>query len=199
MVINRKKTSNSVIIENGYLFCNHCGGYYPLKKGESPRDFTRCECGNPLEFCKTKKELDQKIYNLNHNKEVLSQFETRILERRESLLNIFPKIGMDDDFIETRQKEEGLWDIFDDNFLRKESNTNIDPDINRKKEYFDIVLEEERLMMNIMEKRTRVKNQTVLDRFFTFYYQTDPSLLLSVVIIILIVILSLAVVNSYIT
>lgn len=199
MVLKRKNSSKSDIRETGYLFCNHCGGYYTLKKGESPRDFVKCECGNPLEFCKTKKELDKHVHNLNRNKEVFSQFENRILERRESLQNIFPKVGIDDDFIKNMQEKEELWDILDNDLFAKESNTNIESDINRKKKYLDIVLEEERLMMNIGEKRTSVKNQTFLDKIFSFFSQTDPTILLAVIIILLITILSVTVLNSYIS
>lgn len=197
MVLTGKKSSKAVITENGYLFCNHCGGHYKLKNDESPRDFAKCECGNPLEFCKTRKELDQNVNNLNHNKKALNQFEARILERRKNLLNIFPKVQMDDDFIEDTQKEESLWDILDNNLLGKESNTSNASDVIKKKEYLNIVLEEERLMINIAEKRVSVKNQTFIDRVFSFYNETDPTLLLSMIIIILLVILSIAVINSY--
>jgi len=35
----------------GYLICDTCQGYYELKKGESPEDFSsKCECGGNLEF-----------------------------------------------------------------------------------------------------------------------------------------------------
>jgi hypothetical protein len=35
----------------GYLICDTCHGYYELKKGESPEDFSsKCECGGNLEF-----------------------------------------------------------------------------------------------------------------------------------------------------
>lgn len=37
-------------IHQGYLVCNRCGGYYQLKPGESPDDFTNeCQCGGKLE------------------------------------------------------------------------------------------------------------------------------------------------------
>ncbi len=32
-----------------YLICDKCGGYYELKPGESPENFTdKCECGGKL-------------------------------------------------------------------------------------------------------------------------------------------------------
>lgn len=37
-------------IEMGYLVCNKCGGYYELEEGESPEDFSNCECGGDLEY-----------------------------------------------------------------------------------------------------------------------------------------------------
>lgn len=38
----------------GYLICDTCHGYYELKNGESPEDFSsKCECGGNLEFKET--------------------------------------------------------------------------------------------------------------------------------------------------
>lgn len=45
----RKDDINS---SNGYLFCEKCGGYYELLKGESPEDFEKCECGGNLRYSK---------------------------------------------------------------------------------------------------------------------------------------------------
>lgn len=33
-----------------HLICEKCGGRYKLKKGESPNDFTSCECGGNLKY-----------------------------------------------------------------------------------------------------------------------------------------------------
>lgn len=189
MGLNKKKSLKSVISKgSGYLFCNHCGGYYKLKKDESPRDFVKCECGNPLEFCKNKKELDLRVYNLERNKEAFNQFEDRIMERRESLKDIFPNVEIDDDFIQEMQEEEELWDILDN-----ESNKNTESDINNQKKYLDIILEEERLMMNIKGKKTSVKNQTFMEKIVSFYNRTDPLILLGTIIIIVIVVVFLTV------
>ncbi len=36
---------------NGFLVCDKCNGYYELKPGESPDNFTdKCECGGKLEY-----------------------------------------------------------------------------------------------------------------------------------------------------
>lgn len=164
----------------GYLFCNYCGGYYQLKKGESPRDYEKCECGNPLEFCKTHEELELKNYNLSQNKEVFDSFQSRIFQRRESLKNFFPTIEIEDDFItgELSEKEE-LWDV-------------IDPIVDQKK-YLNIILEQERLMTVIHEKKGRVSNPSLLGKIILFYEETDPLIILGVVILILIIILVVAV------
>lgn len=37
----------------GYLICTECGGYYHLQEGESPADFSSCECGGSLEYYDT--------------------------------------------------------------------------------------------------------------------------------------------------
>lgn len=45
----------------GYLVCDKCGGYYELKEGEKPEDFSdKCECGGKLRY----------VENLNETKPV---------------------------------------------------------------------------------------------------------------------------------
>lgn len=41
----------------GYLVCKKCDGHYELQEGESPKDFTQCECGGKLKYAKN---LDKK-------------------------------------------------------------------------------------------------------------------------------------------
>ena len=36
--------------EIGYLECDNCKGYYELQNGESPEDFSECECGGKLVY-----------------------------------------------------------------------------------------------------------------------------------------------------
>jgi len=179
-----KGTTKSIHARGGgYLFCNYCGGYYQLNEDESPRDYEKCECGNPLEFCKTHQELEFKSNNLNLNKEVFDSFQTRLSQRRESLKNFFPTIGIEDDFIqdELREKDE-LWDVID-----REIN------IISQKNYLNIILEQERLMTLIQEKKGRVKNPSFMEKIIIFYEETDPLILLGVVIVILIAVLIVAV------
>lgn len=42
--------------KNGYVICQNCGGYYELQEGESPEDFSSCECGGTLEYINNFKE-----------------------------------------------------------------------------------------------------------------------------------------------
>jgi hypothetical protein len=37
-------------MNEGYLICKKCGGYYELQLGESPEDFDNCQCGGKLEY-----------------------------------------------------------------------------------------------------------------------------------------------------
>ena len=75
-----------------------------------------------------------------------------------------------------------MWDVID-----RESS------LNSQKNYLNIILEEERLMTAIVEKKSRVKNQGFMDKIIRFYEETDPLIILGVIIVILIVILVLAV------
>jgi len=183
MVLKGTKTKKFIrSTSGGYLFCNYCGGYYKLKNDESPRDFVKCECGNPLEFCKTHQDLQLKSYNRNRNIEAFDSFYDRLSERRESLKSFLPKIEIGDDFIDDMFEEGELWDVID-----------LEVNLTRQKNYLNIILEEERLMAVIGEKKARVNNPGGLDKIIRFYEETDPLILLGAVILILIVILVLVV------
>lgn len=183
MVLKGTKNTKSIhSTGGGYLFCNYCGGFYKLKNNESPRDFEKCECGNPLEFCKTHQELQLKNYNRNRNKEALDSFQNRLSERRESLKGLIPKIGIDDNFIDETFQEEDLWDV-----IGREVN------VNSQKNYLNIILEEERLMTVLGQKKANVKNPGFIGKIMRFYEETDPLIILGAVILILIVILILLV------
>lgn len=183
MVLKGTKNTKSIhSTGGGYLFCNYCGGFYKLKNDESPRDFEKCECGNPLEFCKTHHELQLKSYNRNRNKEALDSFQNRLSERRESLKGLIPQIGIDDNFINEMFQEENLWDVID-----REVN------VTSQKDYLNIILEEERLMNVLAQKKARVKNPGFMDKIIRFYEKTDPLIILGAIILILIVILVLVV------
>ena len=42
--------SNKKDVEEGYLICDKCNGYYKLQPGEKPEDFEQCQCGGKLEY-----------------------------------------------------------------------------------------------------------------------------------------------------
>lgn len=42
-----------------YLVCDNCGGYYQLQEGESPDDFTSCECGGKLTYSQKTEYIDE--------------------------------------------------------------------------------------------------------------------------------------------
>lgn len=52
----------------GFLICEKCGGYYELAPGETPKQFTACECGGKLKYTKT----------LQPNESLGSRIETKI-------------------------------------------------------------------------------------------------------------------------
>jgi hypothetical protein len=49
-----------------YLECEKCGGQYKLKEGESPDDFTSCECGGNLKYVQNfNMHFDEELDPLN--------------------------------------------------------------------------------------------------------------------------------------
>jgi hypothetical protein len=183
----KRKTRKPIRSAGGYLFCNYCGGYYKLKDDETLRDYDKCECGNPLEFCKTYQDLQLKSTNLHRNREVFDSFQNRLVERRESLISLIPQIEVDGNFLDftspvSTPEEEGVWDIIDREF-----------NATSQKNYLNIILEQERLMTAIQSKKDSVHNPTFTDKVSRFYQETDPGILLGAVIVVLIIILILAV------
>ena len=57
-----------------YLVCENCKGYYVLQAGESPGDFSKCQCGGSLRYVK-------KLHKRHDQRKSLSK------------LNICPKCG----------------------------------------------------------------------------------------------------------
>lgn len=56
-----KYTSDSSNMFNGAVICENCGGYYLLKKGESPTDLNEeCDCGGKLEYIDSIKDIQLK-------------------------------------------------------------------------------------------------------------------------------------------
>lgn len=43
----------------GYLECEKCGGYYKLQPGESPEDFSKCQCGGKLKYVEDLELIDK--------------------------------------------------------------------------------------------------------------------------------------------
>jgi hypothetical protein len=46
-------TNSKQRVSHGYLVCDKCNGYYRLKEGESPDDFSKCQCGGELRYVKS--------------------------------------------------------------------------------------------------------------------------------------------------
>lgn len=56
----------------GYLICDECAGYYELKAGESPEDFSQCQCGGHLRYVDEIKDLSftDKLHNVLNIKRI---------------------------------------------------------------------------------------------------------------------------------
>ena len=169
----------------GYLVCSHCRGYYELQEGESPDDFERCECGNQLEFRQTI-NLQARAYSANFDDpsiktissddkpSIVKQFPPQALVSKETLINI----------------QEDKWDLWDA-LNQFQSRT----DDNNPKKWADDVIEMDRMMMLVDQKRalegnhnhSRAKNASQRIGLIGF---------LSAAIILLIIVLSLILVGE---
>lgn len=68
----------------GYLVCEKCGGYYKLKPGESPEDFSdKCECGGNLKYVLDL--TDKSENNMTSEKQSFSENLKSVLNNKRNL------------------------------------------------------------------------------------------------------------------
>ncbi len=72
---SKEESPDSFVNQNvsqvkGSLICNKCGGYYELKKGETPDDFAQCQCGGELRFKPYKSIKPPKLNQFNKKRSI---------------------------------------------------------------------------------------------------------------------------------
>ena len=76
----------------GYLVCTNCKGYYELKKGESAKDFSKCQCDGDLkyyndvvDFIQENLSLHQKSSDLKLKVDDLNSSHSKLVSEHKSL------------------------------------------------------------------------------------------------------------------
>lgn len=197
----------------GYLVCSGCNGYYELQGDETPEDFEKCECGssltyhetiapfeNSLKFSSTNPIPDSiktpdSIKSTNHADETADPDQYNKVEKPETLepatasdnefiINRFsPQKPVSDEVLNTLQQDKGnLWHNLDELGSKK------DPE--NQKAAMDDVIEVNRLMMMVDEKRAIEENKKP-SRLKSVPTKMGPIGFLSAAIVLLIVVVFL--------
>lgn len=140
---------------HGFLFCQHCQGYYPLKENENPEDFKGCECGSSLEFYSDWEEVLESIdktSNTNITAEdyldienLLKVLKTKNKTQKELLNELSKRSKVQKALLEDIMAEKwALWDVLPDESPQLAMDDNHIADFKRQQEYMFKLLKEQR-------------------------------------------------------
>ncbi len=211
MVLKPEKNRDSIQFSDnstGYLVCSECNGYYKLQENETPEDFEKCECGSlltyyesipsmegSLKFSSTNLDPDS-VKSFENSDEVdseqvktLEQENTNTLKtgnvsENEFIMNRFSKQKpVSEEVLTTLQRDKGnLWNNVDELSSKK--------DFEHQKRAMDDVIEVNRLMMMVDEKRA-LEESNNSSKFKSFSTRMGPIGFLSAAIVLLITVLAL--------
>ena len=164
----------------GYLVCSGCNGYYELQGDETPEDFEKCECGSSLTYHETMAPLESNFkFSSTKSSDLIKSVkpsdepadpdpitdqdqlkkveETKTVEsasvsESEFIMNRFSKQNpVSDEVLTTLRRDKGdLWNNVDELSSKK--------DFKHQKVVMDDVIEVNRLMMMVDEKRALENN-----------------------------------------
>jgi predicted Fe-S protein YdhL (DUF1289 family) len=151
---------NSVKNNNGYLVCHRCHGYYKLKANESPGDFTDCECGNPLVYSDNIDNLLKSPVNRNKKiediDEMVNYLKKEARERKEVLKNLSERITIQEQALDTINKEKLVGEDNKSILDLLEEDKEIDNEINEQKRILeDAFKQEDAFLSQIRQKRNK--------------------------------------------
>lgn len=99
-----------------YLECENCGGYYKLQPGESPEDFSKCQCGGKLKYVEDVELIDEskdKKQSLSENLRSLVNKRNLIIIGLLSLIIVVISIISTENVIVTNSTIIGTYNVSD--------------------------------------------------------------------------------------
>jgi hypothetical protein len=203
MVSNTDENHEFIVLQDntaGYLVCSFCRGYYELQEGENPDDFDRCECGNPLEFYRSRSQFHSRItsdsavsdpameYNDKSEVEDQKLDEMKIengqmSENRQIMDRFIPQEPVSDEVLANLKEDIGrdLWEVLDQyKTIESENETLTNHD----------VIEMDRLMMMVDQKRAIKENGSDFQKQ-SLYQKIGPVGFLGVAIVLVLAVLVL--------
>jgi len=172
-------------IDNGYLICNSCLGYYKLKENESPEDFNGCECGSPLEYKENRDNLRKPRissstnkfnsphnpddeYNAGFNEEYYDEYEelqqivdvirVKAQERKKFIEKLYENVKKQE-MILNNISEEQITEIKDNNWSLWDliEEKDIKNDLNSQKMIIDDITENEKYLISYVKEKRNTK------------------------------------------
>ncbi len=211
MVLKPEKNRDSIQFSDnstGYLVCSECNGYYKLQENETPEDFEKCECGSLLTYYESipSPESSLKFSSTNLSQDSVKSFKpsdeidhkqvnalkqdntntikTGEVSENEFIMNRFSKQNpVSDEVLNTLQRDKGsLWN----NVAEFNSKNNVE----HRKVVMDDVIEVNRLMMMVDEKRA-LEESNNSSKMKSVSTRMGPIGFLSAAIVLLITVLAL--------
>lgn len=174
-------------IDNGYLICNSCLGYYKLKENESPEDFKGCECGSPLEYKENNDNLRKPRISSSTNKfnssyntdyeynalhdlndeyydeyaelqQIVDVIRVKAHERKKFMEKLYENIQKQE-IILNNISEEQITEIKDNNWSLWDliEEKDIKNDINSQKMIIDDIIEKEKHLISYVKDKRKNK------------------------------------------
>lgn len=178
-------------LDNGYLYCRNCQGYYPLKDGESKEDFVACQCGWELEFRETLPIHSSHEYpdvgetDETEELELLLTLITSKSEKRKAMIkDLSNHIEIQEELLnEIKEGRWNLWDVLNEKNLQSDIK-------NQKKLLDDIAKNEDRLLAVTRQQRKKARrNDFSLAGVFNTIGFAGISFILFVIIIVILLFL----------
>lgn len=177
-------------LNNGYLFCRKCEGYYQLLEDESKEDFVSCECGGELEFYESlppdykdypeADEIDESVEIEN----LLNVIKSKSKKRKAMLEDLSNHIEIQEELLnEIKDEKWNVWDVLNERNLQKDIK-------NQKRILDDINDNEDRLLSIIERQRAHAKeSEPAYNDLFSGAGAQGIIILLFIVIVVLILLL----------
>ena len=120
----------------GYLVCTSCEGYYELKKGESAKDFSKCQCDGDLkyytdvvDFIQENLSLHQKSSALKLKVDDLSSSHSKLVSEHKSLKTNYSNLNNEYKSLKTSFGESSQGKVDDSSIINVDKSLKLE---NRK-------------------------------------------------------------------
>lgn len=187
---SKETTQFDVPLDNGYLFCRNCQGYYHLQDDESIDDFASCECGGELEFYSTLPTSSDDYYHeadeIDESVEIeklLTLIQSKSKKRKAMLKDLSNHIEIQEELLsEIKEERWNIWDVLNERNLQSDIK-------NQKRILDDITDNEDRLLSIVQKQRTHAKESEPAYKDILGSTETIAILILLFIVVVVLLLL----------